>query len=238
MQATLLVLYAIKPALRSRATLAAAVLSLLDAIGLCMLSRAEHINSVRPSVIINAYLVLTLPFDAAKSRTLWLDGATKSTAAIFSSSVALKVMILVAEAIEKRGILLDRYRHVSPEVTSGLYSRSFFWWLNNLMTTGFSRIITNEDLYPIDDDMTSRVLSERAHEAWKAADQTKPRALLWITLKANLPAFLYCIFPRICLIGFRYAQPLLLFRTVTFSEDLHETESIGYVEFKLLHTPQ
>jgi ATP-binding cassette subfamily C (CFTR/MRP) protein 1 len=123
MQTALLVLYALKPVLRTRATLAAAVLTFIDALGLCLLSHAEHLYSIRPSAIINIYLLITLLFDVARARTLWLDGATGSVAAVFSSTIGIKVMVLVIEAIEKRGILLDRYRHSSPEVTSGIYSR-------------------------------------------------------------------------------------------------------------------
>ena len=136
MQTVLLILHTINATLRTRATLAEASLTLVDSLGLCVLSHTEHIHSVRPSAIINVYLLLTLPFDVARSRTLWLDGATRAVAALFTSTVAVKFIILVAEAMEKRSILLDRYRYSSPEVTSGIYSRSFFWWLNSLMTTG------------------------------------------------------------------------------------------------------
>lgn len=136
MQTAILILHTLNARLRTRLTLAAASFDLVDAVGLCLLSHTEHLYSVRPSTLINAYLLLTLPFDVARSRTLWLDGATRSVAAMFTSTIAVKVIILVAEAIEKRPILLEKYRHTSPEVTSGIYSRSFFWWLNNLMTTG------------------------------------------------------------------------------------------------------
>ena len=54
-------------------------------------------------------------------------------------------MLLVTEAIEKRHILLREYQYMSPEATSGIYSRSFFFWLNQLMTTGFNRVLNNED---------------------------------------------------------------------------------------------
>lgn len=57
-------------------------------------------------------------------------------AAVFTSTLGVKLMVLIAEAIEKRDILLERYRTPNLEVTSGIYSRSFFWWLNSLMTTG------------------------------------------------------------------------------------------------------
>jgi ATP-binding cassette subfamily C (CFTR/MRP) protein 1 len=136
MQTVLLILNTIHPRLRTRATLAAASFTLVDALGLCALSHTEHMHSVRPSAIINVYLLLTLPFDAARCRTLWIDGATGSVAAVFTSTLGVKLMILIAEAIEKREILLTRYRNSSPEVTSGIYSRSFFFWLNSLMTTG------------------------------------------------------------------------------------------------------
>jgi ATP-binding cassette subfamily C (CFTR/MRP) protein 1 len=83
---------------------------------------------------------------------------------------------------------------------------SFFWWLNTLMRTGFRRVLSNEDLYPIEDSMTSRVLLNRGQEVWKNADKTRQRAL----------------------IGFRYAQPFLISRTVNFASSPEEPESIGW----------
>jgi hypothetical protein len=91
----------------------------------------------------------------------------KFVAAVFTSAVRSKVTILILEAVEKRSILLDWYRYSSPEVAFGIYSRSFFWWLNNLMTTSFRRVITHQDLYPIDNGMASRALSGQAHMAGK-----------------------------------------------------------------------
>jgi ATP-binding cassette subfamily C (CFTR/MRP) protein 1 len=137
-------------------------------------------------------------------------------------------MILITEAIEKRDILLDRYQNSSPEITSGIYSRSFFWWLNKLMTTGYRRVIQNEDLYLIDDEMKSAFLQDQGQRVWKDAAQDQSRALLWSTLKATRTSLAYCIFPRLCLIGFRYAQPFLLSRTVHFASSPDEPDSIGW----------
>ena len=133
-----MILHSTNATLRTRATLAAATFNLIDALGLCILSHIEHIRSVRPSAIINIYLMITLPFDIARCRTLWTGGDTKHIAAVFTSTLGVKLMLVIAEAIEKRDILLERYRTPNREVTSGIYSRSFFWWLNNLMTTGKS----------------------------------------------------------------------------------------------------
>ena len=137
-------------------------------------------------------------------------------------------MILIAEAIEKRSILIDRYRNSSPEVTSGIYSRSFFWWLNTLMTTGFRRVIQNEDLYSIDEEMSSAFLRGQGEYIWSQTQRGEPSALFWSTLKATRSAFLYCVFPRLCLIAFRYSQPFLLSRTVDFANSPEEPDSIGW----------
>ena len=228
MQTVLLILHALNPSLRTRATIAASALTLLDALGLCLLSHKEHVRSIRPSAVINVYLLLTLPFDVARARTLWLSGATRSIAAVFTSTLGVKIMILITEAIEKRGILLDRYQNSSPEITSGIYSRSFFWWLIKLMTTGYRRVIQNEDLYPIDDEMKSAFLQDQGQQVWKRAPQGQSRALLWSTLKATRASLAYCIPPRLCLIGFRYAQPFLLSRTVDFASSPDEPDSIGW----------
>jgi ATP-binding cassette, subfamily C (CFTR/MRP), member 1 len=228
MQTLLLILHVVNRSLRTRATITASALTLLDALGLCLLSHSEHIHSVRPSVIINVYLLLTLPFDAARARTLWIGGATKSVAAVFTSSLGIKIMVLITEAIEKRGILLHQYQDSSPEVTSGIYSRSFFWWLNKLMTTGFRRVIQNEDLYPVDEEMSSAFLRDQGHKVWRTSNHHQPRALLWSTLKATRASLAYCIFPRICLIGFRYAQPFLLSRTVNFANSPEQPDSVGW----------
>ena len=96
------------------------------------------------------------------------------------------------------------------------------------MTTGFRRVLSNEDLYPIDDNMISKVLLDRGQESWEKTNKTRPRALFWSTLWATRSAFAYAIFPRVCLIGFRYTQPFLLSRTVNFASNPKEPESVGW----------
>ncbi|EDN98254.1 hypothetical protein SS1G_13112 [Sclerotinia sclerotiorum 1980 UF-70] len=119
MQTIYLVMNTTQSTLKTRATVPAAALLLVDALGLLALSHLEHVHSVKPSALINAWLLLTLPFDIARARTLWLDNANTSIAAVFTSTLGVKVMVIIAEAIEKRHILIDRYRHISPENTSG-----------------------------------------------------------------------------------------------------------------------
>lgn len=96
------------------------------------------------------------------------------------------------------------------------------------MRTGYMRVINNEDLYPIDDEMSSAVLNEYAQRAWIQADKSKPKALLWATMRASRLSFCYGIIPRICLIGFRYSQPFLLSRTVDFASNPDDPTAVGW----------
>jgi hypothetical protein len=96
------------------------------------------------------------------------------------------------------------------------------------MRTGYSRVINHRDLYPIDEDLSSSTLNDHAQQVWAGADKHQRRALFWSTLKASRASLAYCIFPRICLIGLRYAQPFLLTRTVNFANNPKEPDSVGW----------
>ncbi|EED18573.1 ATP-binding cassette transporter, putative [Talaromyces stipitatus ATCC 10500] len=228
MNLVLLAVHALNSSERTKVTIAAAALTFVSTLGLCVLSHLEHIRSIRPSVIMNGYLLFTLIFDIARLRTLFITYASRSIAGCFASMVAVKVMVLFIEATEKRGILLEPYRNLSPEETSGIYSRSFFFWLNWLMTTGFRRLLHNNDLYPIDTEMSSAVLREKMQQVWNASSKESSRSLFWAVLRANLRPFLLCIIPRLSQGAFRYAQPFLLARTISFANDLSQPEDIGW----------
>ncbi|OKL62025.1 hypothetical protein UA08_02529 [Talaromyces atroroseus] len=228
MNLALLVLHALNPSERTKVTVAAAALTFVCTLGLLVLSDLEHTRSVRPSTIMNGYLLLTLLFDIARLRTLFISNASHAIAGCFASMFAVKAMVLFAEAVEKRGILLEPYRNLSPEETSGIYSRSFFFWLNQLMTTGFRRLLHNDDLYPVDREMSSAVLRAKMQKFWAESSKESSRALLWAVLKANRKPMLLCVVPRLALIAVSYAQPFLLTRTVSFASDLSQSENIGW----------
>ncbi|OQE34379.1 hypothetical protein PENCOP_c018G04493 [Penicillium coprophilum] len=224
----LLVLHVLNSSLRTSITVAESALAFIASLGLYLLSQLEHLRSIRPSPIINGYILLTLLFDIARVRTLFLNSNDKSIAGVFSSMIGVKVMVLLAEAVEKRKLLLGPYRDMSPEETSGIYSKSFFFWLNQLMKTGFQRILQNRDLYPIDNEMSSSVLQHRMKDAWSATTQDRPKSLFWAVLRANIKPLLFCVVPRLLQMAFRYTQPLLLTRTISFANDKGQPDNIGW----------
>lgn len=145
---------------------AASALVFVNGILLLFVSYVEHVRSVRPSTLITVYLGLTLLLDCAISRTLWLLNGTRVVAGLLTSTITLKIVILMFELWEKRSILLSQYRHLSPEVTSSILNRSVFWWLNSLIKTGFYRMLSEKDMYSI----TTRVVSSNSAKSLQVSN--------------------------------------------------------------------
>lgn len=76
--------------------------------------------------------------------------------------------MLLLETLGKRRILLAAYRGLSPEITSGLFSRGLFWWLNSLLVNGFKNVLSAEDIFPINESLSSRKLSGDLQSRWDA----------------------------------------------------------------------
>jgi hypothetical protein len=132
---------------------------------LLALSYFEHSKSLRPSALLNAYLFITVLFDIAVLRTLWLALPSTTIRSLFTTSFALKATILFLEAKEKRNYI-NASNRTSPEETSGLYSQSFVWWLNSIIRQGYQHVLKPMDLYPIDENMSSEVLNRRFWKEW------------------------------------------------------------------------
>lgn len=172
--------------LRTRASLAASLLALVATLGLCILSYLEHIKNIRPSSIINAYLLLTVPFDAAQLRTKWLRGDDVAANGVASTILAVKISLLISEAIEKRGILFTPYSRSSPEDTSGLYSRGLFWWLIPLFRLGFKNVVNADDLFAADGDLLSESLHLKFSRYWVNRTYLVPRPSISLKCSCNI----------------------------------------------------
>jgi len=71
----------------------------------------------------------------------------------------------------------------NPRDTASWLSIMFFWWMNDVLTLGSKRPLTDEDLFPLLDDYKAEVLVEKAERCWfdelkrSQLKNTKPR--LW-----------------------------------------------------------
>lgn len=167
----------------TRATVPSAVLSFLASVVVLFLSRFEHSRAVRPSSLLIAYLLVSVAFDAVQVRTLFLRHDESSILGLFTTNVALKLILLLFESMNKRRYLRAPYNSYPPESTSGLFGRSFFWWLNPMLATGFRTLMTLDDLFVPDKALQSEPLGEQMKKSW---NKCASRVSIHMSFRTNL----------------------------------------------------
>ncbi|RHZ73317.1 hypothetical protein CDV55_106015 [Aspergillus turcosus] len=205
----LLVLWAQPSAPVTDASVAAAALGLPVSLAMGLLSHAQHMRSVHPCTLLNIYLLLSLLCDIVQTRTLWLLHGSTAIA----------------------GVLTTKYRHASIESTSGVWNKMLFWWVNPLLWKGSRTILEPNDLQMIAEKLHGVAL-EKVHPSVLAeiADRDRKYGLFSALMRAFWPPIVSAGFPRLCLLGFTFAQPFLINQTVTFvSQSVEEgTQNAGY----------
>ncbi|KAJ5714058.1 uncharacterized protein N7483_011239 [Penicillium malachiteum] len=233
LQITQTVLWALPSADGTKASLATNALLTIGSLVLIVLSYAEHTRSVRPSFILNAYLLITLLFDAAHARTLWLRSINSFNdiiATVTSIAMCVKLLLVILEAVEKRRILKEEYQGYPPEATSGFYSQAMFYWLNPLFKIGYTSTLNVEDLFALDKELSSERLLTMFEERWKNVKNKTGNSLQWECFKAAKWPLLAAIPSRAAVVAFNVCQPLLLTRSLTYFDEpvTQETTNVGY----------
>lgn len=162
---------------RTRTSIATAAVSLISTLGLCVLSYVEHVRTVRPSSLLDSYLFITLLFDIAHARTLWLrvedSEPDLSIGGLAIAGVVIKAVLLVLEALEKRRLLRPEYlSSCPPEATGSIYNRYFFCWLNPLFYNGFNHVLEIGGLFQLDKHLRVSYCHQRFLAAWSAGQFT------------------------------------------------------------------
>lgn len=190
----------------------------------------EHQRSLRPSLLLEAYLLLSFIFDAAGVRTLWLQGYNHNPAAVSTAAFAVKFCLVILEIWGKRQCLRAQWASESPEATSGLFGKSLFLWLNRLLRTGFRKSLTVDDLTPLDKHLTSEYLYNQVHQPWADKSKAGPRSLLILFFSRLRWRLLAAVPPRLGLIAFNFCQPFLIQRAIDFSRQPvnGSTTNVGY----------
>lgn len=150
---------------RTKATIPAAALTVVSSFAVVALSSYEQTHSIRPSILLEIYLFLTLLFDAVRVRTLWLINADHTTTVMLTSSVAVKVVVLALEAFNKHVSSIESTPRSIEEI-SGAFSLAFFSWLIPLINTGYRKVLSLADLYPLAKDMQSDNVGARFDVYW------------------------------------------------------------------------
>lgn len=190
---------------------AAAALTFFASFLAIVLSYSDHVRCRKPSLLLEAYLCLTLLFDIVQTRTTWRSQLT-IMAPLYTTAAVVKAINLVLEAVPKSEF--TGYDTLpSPEETSGLFGRSTYFWINKLFYRGYRSPLRKEDLYPLDTSMTAAVLHANLQlttETKKDANNSKtlkPLRNVWWTL---LGPFLLPVVPRLVLVALKLSQPLFI----------------------------
>ncbi|POR34539.1 Multidrug resistance-associated protein 1 [Tolypocladium paradoxum] len=201
----------------TRTSIPTAALVLMASIASCLLQWLEHERSLRPSFVLTIYFFLSILLDLPRARTLWMLGSYRLIPVLHICSLVTKAVALLLESWEKRDILISG-KNYSFETTSGTLNRSVFWWLMPIFRQGFKRNLTLDDLYPLDEKLRAEELLHVLETDWnKVPNKLAPGALMNAWVGAFAPALLAPIFPRLCVMGFTYAQPFLIKQAVSLA---------------------
>jgi hypothetical protein len=151
---------------RTKLTTTSVSISIVGSIVLGLLSFAEHRRTIKPSLLLNAYLLLSLLFDTARTRTIWLRDGNPALSAIMTVAIATKFVLFILETIQKRNLLRPGHENTPPYATAGIINRTFFWWLNPLFLMGFSKTLTVNDLFGLDKPLVSKNIHEALNGAY------------------------------------------------------------------------
>ncbi len=213
---------------RPKTTIAAAVLSLVDAAIMGFLSFFEHSRSLRSSALLNAYLFFALLLGAVQCRTLWLVAKGSVITLLFTSALGMKAVILLLEAQGKTMWVRSTERERSPEETAGIWNLSLFFWLNGLIRLGNTKVLTLDDLYPLPKKIAAETLQQKFWKDWEHRESKGDKSLILVVGKTLRWDLLAPIVPRLALIGFSFSQPFLINRVLKWLENPPSAASANY----------
>jgi ATP-binding cassette subfamily C (CFTR/MRP) protein 1 len=196
-QLALLIAWSAIPTIRTKASIPAAVLSFMAALSLLYLSNVEHMKSVRPSSTIGLYTLFSFLLDIPQVRSLWLRSNSRALPVIFTVGMLAKTIVLYVETRNKRRSLLPPYRFYAPEVLVSIYDRVALWWLNPLFLQGYRSVISFNDLFSIDSELSSGQSEETFYNLWSKREYL-PNTSLFLTSLTIFRAFVVKTTPCSC----------------------------------------
>lgn len=223
-QLAFLILRSRSAALKTAASLASDTLSLIATATLAAFQLVHYRRSSRSLSLVSLYLSAYAILGTAKARTLWTIHPGSGAACIFIAILALTFLALAAETASGRKD--SSAEKQSPEQYSAFWTRTVFAWLSATFKLGYAKVISVDDLPPLDSKLQSLSLHKQLKSKWKTHDRKRRNSLLLACLRAYWPSFLSAVIPRLCLSGFTFAQPFLISSTISFvGEDRHSREN-------------
>lgn len=180
------------------------------------------------------YLFVSILCDIACVRTLWLRQGYSAVghriAILYTLVLVVKILAFVFESLPKQQIPGSPYHDASPEARADMVNRALFWWINPIFLRGYSNTLDVGDLPVLDNSLKARNSHHMLSQTWDA-NKAKGKASLLGTAITTLKWPLLSAAPaRLALIGFTFAQPVLLKRALAVSsnEPTEYNNNVGY----------
>ncbi|KAK6065312.1 hypothetical protein SCUP515_11294 [Seiridium cupressi] len=227
-------------------SIAASVVVFVASLAVCHLSFLEHGRSVKPSISLISYLLVSLVCDAFNLSSIYQRHGSSAPTVLLTVASGLNFVQLMIQSLNKRSYLREPYRHLPTEQVVSDLNRLFLFWANAEILKSNSKLLTVADLPDLDHALRSRDLRTRMEVAWETCryhhillldtdcqsrlpltflGSAKPdsggkansaKALLTAWLRCFGPNMLVLVVPRCLLAVIRFAQPVLISRTIAY----------------------
>ncbi|PVH82350.1 ATPase-like protein [Cadophora sp. DSE1049] len=196
--------------------ISATALYFVSALCIVALSGFEHTRSPRPSVLLQIFLLLTILFDVVRVRTFWLAANSSEDVVfcrLFTSSIVAKTILLFLESQQKSNQILHSSRQGNPEDKIGIFGLVAYTWLYGLFWKGYTTILNLDDLFPLDERLSTEGLQLRLMDHLKVSGAKGRKYGFGLAKALSRTLFVSLVLPvipRLGLTAFRFCQPFLI----------------------------
>ncbi|KAM3516933.1 hypothetical protein NHJ13051_009445 [Beauveria bassiana] len=201
---------------RSKLALPAVAMSLLASVSIVIILCVAHTYSLQPSTFLGIFMSLTIIFDIAMACSCFRGHGFDTTGALPSYAIILKLTIVMLEQVSKRNLFRTKKSRctVSREGAAGFWNRATFTWLYPLLTAGFGKELSRDDLPQIGQDFDCLQNFDKLFPIWERADKRSSLALAQVLLRTLPEQFTKAILPRLLFTLLKFSQPFLLLHIV------------------------
>ena len=125
---------------------------------------------------------MTLLNDAIQTGLLYDAQNLCSLSVLVTAISATRFLLFALESQTKRTILREPYDKLSPEETAGFFGVAFFWWVNKVLRTGYSNVLSLDEMPPLGkalDSMKTRAAMQREWDRRSKCPCVSPDLPTW-----------------------------------------------------------
>lgn len=213
---------------QTRLSIASGTLSAVSTLGASIQSLLEDQRLVKPSDMLVLYFSVSTILALPRLRTLWLVPSEYSLKITWTSVFVFTTIIVLVESVKKVHHLQPAYKKMAPEQVVSFWNRSFFIWTLPFFHTGYSSILTIQDIPDVDTCLGSLNTSSKLDLTWDKKRLSHHFRLARATAAANSWLLVSAIVPRLSLSAFLFCQPFLINASVSHLSEKPKENSEYY----------